>query len=120
MSFAAKYNKGTKFSIDTTGYTYKKISDIVNDNGLDPVYVVAALFVNTKGKFDDHPVAALPQIEALVDLPSHMTESVKEILQDPEAVADIDSGKVGIKFEKYIAKTYNRECLGCRWVDIKE
>ena len=120
MSFANKYNKGTKFSIDTAGYSYKKISDVVNDNGLEHIYAVAALFVNTKGKFDDHPVAVLPQIEALVDLPSHMTESVREILLDPEAVADIEAGKVGIQFEKYTSKTYNRECLGCRWVDIKQ
>lgn len=119
MTFASKYNKGAKFSIDTAGYSYKKISDVVNDNGLDQTYVVAALFVNTKGKFDDHPVAVLPQIEALVDLPSHMTESVREILQDAEAISEIEAGKVGIKFEKYTSKTYNRECLGCRWVDIQ-
>ena len=119
MSFANKYNKGQKFSIDTTGYEYKKISDVVADNGMDHTYAVAALFVNTKGKFEDHPVAVLPQIQALVDLPSHMTESVREILQDPEAVAAIEGGKVGIKFEKYTSKTYNRECLGSRWVDLQ-
>ena len=118
MSFAAKYNRGSKFDIDTTGWKYKKISEVVDDNGLDQTYEVAALFINTKGRFDDHPVVALPQIEALVDLPSHMTSSVSEILSEPEAVADIKAGKVGIKFEKYVSKTYNRECLGCRWVDI--
>lgn len=119
MSFASKFNKGAKFSIDTAGFQYKKIGDVVNDNGMDNEYIVAALFINTKGKFDDHPVAVLPQIEALVDLPSHMTATVREILQDPDAIAAIEAGKVGIKFEKYTSKTYNRECLGCRWVDIQ-
>lgn len=118
MSFASKFNKGNRFSIDTTGYNYKKMSDVVADNGFEPVYTVAALYINTKGKFDDHPVAVLPQIEALVDLPSHMTETVRGILADPEAVADIEAGKVGIKFESYNSKTYNRECLGCRWIDL--
>lgn len=118
MSFASKFNKGNKFSIDTTGYSYKKISDVVQDNGLEHTYTVAALYINTKGKFDDHPVAVLPEIESLVDLPSHMTATVQEILSDPDSIADIEGGKVGIKFESYVSKTYNRECLGCRWVDM--
>ena len=119
MSFASKFNKGAKFSIDTAGFQYKKIGDVVNDNGMENTYTVAALFINTRGKYDDHPVAVLPQIEALVDLPSHMTEEVRQILADPEDCSAIESGKVGIKFEKYTSKTYNRECLGCRWVDIQ-
>lgn len=119
MSFAAKHNKGAKFSIDTTGFHYKKIGDVVNDNGMENTYTVAALFINTKGRYDDHPVAVLPQIEALVDLPSHMTEEVRQILADPDDCSAIEAGKVGIKFEKYTSKTYNRECLGCRWVDIQ-
>lgn len=118
MSFASRFNRGSKFSIDTTGYDYKKMADVVNDNGLDNEYHVAAVYINTKGRFDDHPVAVLPEIQALVDLPSHMTETVRAILEDPEAIADIEAGKVGIKFENYHSKTYNRDCLGCRWVDM--
>jgi hypothetical protein len=119
MSFASKHNRGNKFSIDTTGYTYKRIADVVADNGMEHTYRVAALYINTKGKFDDHPVAVLPDIEALVDLPSHMTAEVQSILQDAEDIASIEAGKVGIKFEKYVSKTYGRECIGCRWVDVQ-
>lgn len=118
MSFANRYNKGNKFNINTDGFTYKKITDIVTEDNIDNIYVVAGLYINTKGRFEDHPVAVLPEIQTLVDLPSHMTEQVREILQDPEAVADINAGKVGIMFEKYKSRTYNRECIGCRWADL--
>lgn len=118
MSFASRYNKGNKFTINTEGFTYKKISDIATPENIDNVYMVAALYINTKGKFEDHPVAVLPQLQTMVDLPPHMTEQVREILADDEAIKEIEAGKVGIKFEVYMSKTYNRQCLGCRWVDL--
>ena len=119
MSFATRHNKGSKFTIDTTGFEYIKISDLVKEVGMDAVHRVAAVYINTKGKFEDHPVAVLPDLGKLVDLPPHMTEDVRTILADDADCADIEVGKVGLKFESYVSKRFNKECIGCRWVDIK-
>ena len=117
MSFASRHNKGNKFTVNTEGYQFVRMADLYQQ---DPqaVHQVAALYINTKGKFDDHPVAVLPQKRALVDLPAHMTEEVRAILENAEDCADIEAGKVGLQFETYISRTYNREAIGCRWVDL--
>lgn len=117
MSFASRHNKGNRFSIDTTGFQFARMADLYQQ---DPqaVHPVAALYINTKGRYDDHPVAVLPQEKVLVDLPAHMTEEVRGILENAEDCADIEAGKVGIQFEKYFSKTYNREAIGGRWVDL--
>lgn len=118
MSFAARFNKGSKFDIDTTGYTYKTMRELVLENGLEKVYQIAALYINTKGRFDDHPVAVIPELKVLMDMPSHMTETVREILADEAACDAINNGLVGIQLEEYKSKTYNRECIGIRWIDL--
>ena len=118
MSFAAKYNKRSKFDIDTTGYNYVTMKELVENYGIDKKYQIAALYINTKGRFEDHPVAVIPEYKLLLDLPSHMTESVKMILGDEHDCEDINNGLVGIQLEEYVSKTYNRPCIGVRWLDL--
>lgn len=118
MSFAKRHNKGSKFDIDTTGYSYKTCKDLVEVFGLEKIYQIAGLYINTKGKFDDHPVAVIPELKVLLDLPSHMTEEVREILQNDNDVDDINGGLVGIQLEEYTSKTYNRPCIGIQWKDL--
>lgn len=117
MSFASRHNKGSKFTIDTTGFQFARMSDLYREDP-ERVYPIAALYINTKGKFDDHPVAVLPDRKLLVDLPAHMTEEVRAILASEEDCADIEAGKVGLKFESYVSRTYNREAIGARWMDL--
>ena len=119
MSFASTFNKGSRFTIDTTGFEYIKASDLVAEIGMDGVYRVAGLYINTKGNYADHPVVILPDLGKMVDLPEHMTAVCRDILASDEACADIIDGKVGISFEAYHSKKFNRDCIGCRWVDIK-
>ena len=118
MSFAQRHNKGTKFAVDTTGYEYKKLSDVFEHGGPEKVYQIAGLYINTKGRFEDHPVAIIPELKVLVDLPGHMTEEVRTIMNTDSDVEDINNGLVGIQIEKYVSRTYNRECLGIKWVDM--
>ena len=53
----------------------------------------------------------------LVDLPAHLTEDVKNILQDAEVIEGIKAGKVGIQIEEYEQKKYKKTCYGIRWVE---
>lgn len=47
-----------------------------------------------------------------------MTEEVAEILGNSEDVEAINNGLVGIQFERYTSRKYNRECIGVNWVDL--
>jgi hypothetical protein len=62
-------------------------------------------------------VAIIIKDEMLVDLPAHLTEDVKAILQDAEVIEGIKAGKVGIQIEEYEQKKYKKTCYGIKWVE---
>lgn len=118
MSFANKYNKnGRVFSIDTEGWTdYVGLSDLY-EKDKEAVYPVHGFYINRKSKFGPRPT--LISDGYFVNLPSHMLDDVVDIMGDPEAVADIEAGKVGFKVRTYTSKTYNKECFGVEFVDVE-
>lgn len=118
MSFASRHNRGTLYNVDTTGYEYVKPTDLLKRMSEDTVYQIAGLYVNTKSKFGPAPVAIVPEYHILVNLPSHMTEEVFEILGNASDVEAINNGLVGIQFERYTSRKYNSECVGVNWVDL--
>lgn len=104
MGIASKFNKARKFDIDTTGFQYKKLSDCFGENGAKQVYRIAGIYINTKGKFDDAPVLAVTDNEGFgyfVNLPSHLLDTCKEIMNDEEAVQAINKGKFGFTIYTY-------------------
>ena len=111
MSFATRHSKGSKFNVNTEGYTYAKLSDLE----LGKAYVIQALYINTKGNYDPNPIA--PIIDGvLVNLPAHLTNEVKAIIESDEDVADINAGKVGFEVEEYDKD--GKTLRGIKWVDI--
>lgn len=119
MSFANKYNKGSNFSIDTTGFEYRNLNSLEEGE----VVVVRGLFVNakrTRRKKWDSPVAIADN--CFYNLPTYMTEQVRDILADSEAVADIQSGKVGFVRRDYTYKDSDTgedvDGIGIEWVDL--
>lgn len=118
MSFANKYNKGNIiFDIDITDFSFMKLSDIYTSYGKN-VIKVDGLYINKKGKFSPHPVAINIEEKMLIDLPEHMTETVKEILKDSESIVLIKRGCVGIRAQKYTDKKYKKTCYSAEWVDL--
>lgn len=115
-SFANKYNKARKFAIDTTGFQYASMADLFNAHGANHVYPVRALYINTKGKFADSPVIATES--EFVNCPAHMTDTVRDIIADDEAIEMINGGAVGFQIYQYENVKYNRDCFGIRFVDI--
>ena len=114
MSFASRHNKGAiDWNIKTDGFEYKKREDMFKDSP-EAVYTIRGLYINTKGKFGNHPVAILEN--CFVDLPMHMTDEVIDILKSAEDVEDIKAGRVGIKLEDYEAN--GKTCVGVRWMDV--
>lgn len=126
FSFSTKYNTERLFDVDTSGFEYVSLEFLYKE-ALDAhegeiaaaeaeVYPVLALYINTKGNFDDAPVVATE--ECYVNLPAHLCETVREILRDPRAIKAINDGKVGFTIYSYVQRRFNKECYSIRWVDM--
>lgn len=116
MKFASKFNK-TNFDIDTTNFEYIKLQDIFNskkNGGADVVHSVNGVFVH-KSQLGDSPVIIDAENKKLVNLPSHMAETIREILSDSEAVEAIKANKVG--YTIYTYESHGKTCYSISWVD---
>lgn len=116
MSFANKYNRGTKFDIDTAGFQYVSLKNLQDPEDLGKVFRIRGFYINRKSRFGDSPVAILD--DCFVNLPAHLTADVADMLQDPDTVQDIKDGKCGFTIEEYDDKNYNRHCYSVRWCDL--
>ena len=118
MSFAEKYNKvNTIFDIDIKDFEFIDGYDFIATYGARTI-PINGLYINKKGMYNDHPVAILVNEKKLLDLPSHMTDTVKEILSDDESINLIKKGVVGIKAHKYTDTKYHKDCVGFDWCDL--
>ena len=116
MGFMDKYNKGgVIFEIDVKDFHFKTLQELFEAG--DTVKWIDGLYINKKSSFGDHPVAIIAKDSMLVDLPSHLTEDVNEILKDQEVIAAIKAGKVGFQIEQYEQKKYKKMCYGIKWVE---
>lgn len=118
MSFATRHSKGgIDWGINTEGFPFTTREELYK---IDPeaVFTLKGLYINTKGKFGDHPVAITDHM--FVDFPDYLTDEVREILKSEEDILDIKAGKVGFKIQEFTDKNFGRTCYGVSWVDIKE
>lgn len=116
-SFANKHNaKPNPFTFETPEhFQYAKPFDLVQQNGIDEVYKLNAIYVNKKGAYGDEPV--LVTDNELVNASSSLMESINGILDDSESINLIIDGKVFFKFYEYNNK-YGLQ-HGVSWVDAK-
>lgn len=118
MGFAEKYNKVTTiFNIDIKDFSFINGYEFIAKYGSNAVKI-DGLYINKKGMFKDHPVAIIASEKMLLDLPSHMTDTVKEVLQDAESINLIKKGLVGIKAHEYFDSVYHKRCIGFDWCDL--
>lgn len=101
MSFAKKHNQGKNpFNFELKGdMPFKKPAELVDDNGLDKVYQIKGFYINKHGKFGDEPVIVTDG--CLVNAPSHMVNTVKDIMSDSESVHLVNNGEAWFKFYHY-------------------
>lgn len=118
MSFAEKYNKvNTIFDIDIKDFDFMDGYGFIEKYG-DNVVKIDGLYINKNGMFKDHPVAIIVAEKTLLDLPSHMTNTVNDILKDAESINLIKKGLVGIKAHEYVDGKYHKHCVGFDWCDL--
>ena len=114
MSFASKYNRSNRWDVNTDGFEYKKIADIVAADGEDVTYKVRGVRI-TNGKYGEGAVVILDS--CYVNLPKRMTEDVEQILSSNEDIDAIKSGKVGIEFYSYMGRD-GKPHYSANWVDL--
>lgn len=110
MSIFAKYNKtNVNFNIDVKGMEFVRLKDLFPSGTR---YTINGLYIHT-GKLNVHPVAISQEINKQIDLPEHLTDTVRNILADEEAVNAIKDGKCDIVIYEYTAR--NRPCYSVRF-----
>lgn len=116
MSIANKYNKGNSFTFKAPkDFEYHSLHDLFNNHGKDMVHGVHALYINKKSKFGESPVVASDN--CFVNLPSHLTETVKDMMKDTETVEAINNGKLGFTIYTFESKNRKELCYSVNWVD---
>lgn len=114
FSFANFFNKVT-FSIDVTDFEYCKLATLYNEQAPQTVYHLDGMWVN-KSPLGESPVFICAELGKLVNMPMHLTPTVKEILANPNAVNAIKNGKVG--FTVYEYESHGRKCYNVKFADI--
>lgn len=113
MSFTInKYNKGSKFIASPekgVEYAYIKLDKLGKPDK------VKALYINDS-KFGEQAVAFMGSY--FVNLPLHMTSTIKDILSDSEAIDAINAGKVGLVRKVYTSSKDGKEHYTGEWLDM--
>lgn len=115
MSVLDKYNKGNRFEFEAPeDFEFVKPKELYEDENENNKRPLKALFINNKSKFGDSAVAVTTS--ELVNLPNHMVQEVKEMMQDDEVIDLINNDKVMIKIYTYNNK-YGK-CYGVKFEEI--
>lgn len=116
MPFSFQQFNKVSFSTDTKGFTYCKLKELYNKKDLNKIHTLNGLWVS-KSPLGESPVFIVAECKKLVNMPQHLTETVHRILADSDAVAAIESGKVGFTIHEYEAR--KKVCYGINFVDIE-
>lgn len=103
----AKFNK-RKFIINTEGFEFKKAKTLAIENP-DAVYTIRGVFINSKGKYDDYPVIMTDH--EFIDMPSHWIDIACELLNDSEAVSEMNAGTAQFRLYTFVDSHFgNTSC----------
>ena len=117
MSVLNKYNSNVnRFDFEQEkNVPYKKLSDLFNDNIKQ--LKIHSLFINTKGKFGDSPVATADGFN--INLPNHLLDTVKEMIEDDDVIALANQGNLGIEIYQYETKKWGTN-YSSNFIDFNE
>ena len=123
MSFASKHKKGgIQWGIDTKDFEYFKLQDLYEKDGEGVAYNLLGVFINkNKSEKDlkDYGASVVGILaDKLINLPNHMEDEVKDIMNDEEDVADIKDGKVWFRIRSY--ESHGKTCYSPDWLEEEE
>ena len=94
MSIASKYNHGVHFNVQFSAETpFTSLANLYNNNGAGYVYLLRALFINSKNRYGDAPVAVVGEDDNMVkvNLPRFMLDTVNNMLLDTEFIEAVNN-----------------------------
>lgn len=110
--FAELNKTAYQWKVDGKDFPFKKLSEYKAGD----TFTIRGLYINSKGKYKPHPVAILDDVK--VDLPEHLTETVKLILDDPEKCKAVDEGHCGAEVY-YYDSAQRKNCASVHLIDIE-
>lgn len=118
FGFSKKFNTERLFNIETENFDYIDLEGLytITKEPETHVFVVKGIYINTKGMYDPQPVLALD--DTYVNLPAHLTDVCRQMIDDRQAVAEINAGHLGFRITKYYKTRYQRDCYSVEWVDL--
>lgn len=142
MAFSInKYNRngGNKFDLNIKDLPFRNLKEMyenelkvaeLSGGTFEPgtaVYIFGAAYINPKSKFGETPNLAVMTPDDngeivpsyIASLPTHLAETVKEMLNDDEAVNAIKELKVGFKIRQYHNKKFNVDAYTVDWCDVE-
>ena len=102
----AKHNKGfvsIDWGVDTQGYKFQKCSTQPFGEKL-PIFGV---FITPDAGYGEGAVCIMDGY--LLNISERYIETIREIVQDPEAVAEIKAGKACITITEFTSKKYKKK-----------
>lgn len=111
----AKFNKvNNLFKHDTAGYKFFSLKDLYSKDK-DASYPLRGLYINPKGgKYGPSPFAATDGF--FISLPSHLLDTVRNIMGDAETVKLINDGKCALTIRPYEAD--GEEHYSANFIDV--
>ena len=114
--FTDKYNKTfDRFDFEPKDdFPFLYLKDMYIGKKGNNKYIVLAIYINRKSKYGDAPV--IVSEECYINLPKHLLDTVKEMLEDEELVTAINNREFGIEVYEY--ETNGKTCYSVNWVDM--
>lgn len=124
ISFSKKYNKERLFTVDTSTFEYVSLETLYDTLAVDEEtgdviqepFIVRGVYINTHGMYDPAPVIATDN--CYVNLPSHLNDVCRDMINDKQSIKAINDGKVGFIIYKYFQARFQKDCYSIEWVDL--
>lgn len=116
MGVAKKYNKTNTASFTFKpgpDFPYEKLKDVFDPKNPNRVFLCRGVFLNPKSKYSK---AVMINDDCYVNLPAHLEGTVDDILQDQEAIDQINAGLLGYRIREYAGQ--NGKNYSIDWVDL--
>ena len=118
--FNEAFSHGSKFTVNTDGFPFVNLSDVIKENGhktltVQKVFIMIPKNGASKGK----EKAVLVADNHCIYLPDHCISDVKKILDNDEYIEAINNGLCGFATSEYEATNYGGKiCYSGSFVDI--
>lgn len=118
MGIASKYNTVVNpftFQSDST-FEFYPLSELYSEDP-EATWIIRAIWINPNTNFGEQPVFTIE--DRYVNIPGHMLQKCKDIINDEEAVQQINDGKLGFTIYSYKDKKFGKTCYSVSFVDIQ-